>query len=55
MEHSPKYDNVLTFYNRKLNGKRLWDETKVANAVEKGWITPDEFTEITGQPYNTTE
>lgn len=51
MEHSPKYDTVLSYYNKRVNGKRLWDETKVRNAVEKGWITPDEFEEITGGSY----
>lgn len=51
MNHSEKYETVLTFYNRKMNGKRLWDEQKVRNAVEKGWITPEEYTEITGQAY----
>lgn len=51
MEHSPKYNMILEFYNRRINGQRLWDEEKVKNAVEKSWITPEEFTEITGQPY----
>lgn len=35
--------------------KRLYEKTKdvtvVANAVKKGWITEEEFTEITGQVY----
>lgn len=35
--------------------KRLYDKTKdvtvVANAVKKGWITPDQYTEITGEVY----
>lgn len=51
MEHSPKYEMILSYFNRKINGKRLWDETRVSNAVEKGWITSSEFTEITGLPY----
>lgn len=51
MEHSSKYDTVLTYYNRTINGQRLWDETKVKNAVEKDWITPEEYQEITGQEY----
>ena len=51
MEHSPKYETVLGYYNRKINGKRLWDEAKVRNAVEKEWITPEEYTEITGEVY----
>lgn len=52
MEHSPKYETVLSYYNRRINGQRLWDVDKVRNAVEKGWITPEEFTEITGQNYD---
>ena len=35
--------------------KRLYaktgDETVVANAVKKGWITPEQYTEITGKEY----
>lgn len=46
MEHSPKYDIVLTYYKRKL-----WDINRVRNAVIKNWITPDEFQEITGISY----
>ena len=45
-EHSPKYEMVLTFYIRKA-----WNIEKVRNAVVKGWITAEEFAEITGQPY----
>lgn len=44
--HSPKFNTVRNYYNRGL-----WDETKVRNAVVKNWITPEEFEEITGQPY----
>lgn len=52
MERSPKYDTVLSYYNKRVNGKRLWDEEKVRNAVGKGWITPSEYYEITGQKYD---
>ena len=35
--------------------KRLYEKTKdvtvVANAVKKGWITKDQYTEITGEVY----
>lgn len=35
--------------------KRLYaktgDKTLVANAVKKGWITEDQYTEITGEKY----
>lgn len=51
MDHSPKFNDVMKFYNLRRNGKRLWDERKVADAVKKGMITPEEFQEITGQPY----
>lgn len=51
MEHSAKFYTVMDYYNRRVNGKRLWDESKVRNAVGKGWITPSEFFEITGIDY----
>lgn len=44
--HSPKYDKVKYYYD---NG--FWDKNKVKNAVVKGWITEEEYTEITGDPY----
>lgn len=43
MEHSKNYDKVRGYYNKKL-----WDVTRVRNAVVKGWITEEEFAEITG-------
>jgi hypothetical protein len=46
MEHSPKYDKVKAYYD-----KGLWTINMVRNAVIKGWITEEEFTEITGEPY----
>jgi hypothetical protein len=46
IEHSEKYNLVANYYNRKL-----WNESRVRNAVIKGWITSDEFTEITGIQY----
>ncbi len=49
--HSPKFEQIQRYYNTWKNGKRLWDETRVANAVVKGLITPSEYTEITGEPY----
>lgn len=39
-----KYEKVKNYYN-----KGLWSIERVANAVIKGWITIDEFKEITGQ------
>jgi len=44
---SKKYELVKNYYD---NG--LWNLTRVRNAVIKGWITEEEFKEITGQSYN---
>lgn len=44
--HSEKYEMVRKFYKTKM-----WNETQVRNAVVKGWITADEFYEITGKEY----
>lgn len=33
--------------------KGLWSEARVRNAVEKGWITAEEYQEITGEVYST--
>lgn len=49
--HSKKFTAVKTYYNTFMNGERIWDETKVKNTVVKGWITEEEYTEITGEPY----
>ena len=46
MEHSPKFETVKKYYKMKI-----WEERKVRDAVAKGWITADEFQEITGKPY----
>lgn len=46
MEHSKNYDKVRRYYSLKL-----WDEIRVRNAVVKGWITAEEFSEITGMNY----
>lgn len=43
---SDKYEKVKAYYKRKL-----WTIDQVRNAVGKGWITPKEFTEITGEAY----
>jgi len=47
VEHSENYSNVARWY-----GMRLWDETRVRNAVTHNWITEAEFTEITGKAYS---
>lgn len=46
MEHSPNYEKVKSYYDKKL-----WGITATRNAVIRGWITQEEFTEITGEPY----
>lgn len=40
--HSPNYDKVKNYYNLEL-----WSIERVKSAIGK-WITPEEFTEITG-------
>ena len=53
MEHSKNFDKVNKFYNTiKPDGSRMWSLQMVKNAVVKGWITPEEFTEITGEVYS---
>ena len=44
--HSEKFEKVKRFYTLKV-----WNETRVRNAVKMGWITEEEFTEITGNDY----
>ena len=43
---SMKYNTVKEYYD-----KGLWNITMCRNAVVKGWITPEEFAEITGEEY----
>ena len=45
-EHSEKYELVKGYYD---NG--FWKKKAVKNAVAKGWITAEEYEEITGEPY----
>lgn len=44
--HSKNFNKVKEFYIHKL-----WDINRVRNAVVKGWITEDEYYEITGEIY----
>lgn len=44
--HSEKYTTVKSYYERKL-----WRLAQVRNAVKKGWITAEEYVEITGEIY----
>ena len=46
MGRSKNYDAVKRWYDMGL-----WNETRVRNAVKMGWITADEFEQITGYPY----
>ncbi len=46
MEHSKNYQKVKRYYDLKM-----WDETRVCNAVKMGWITEKEYREITGRDY----
>lgn len=46
LEKSKKFDLVKKYYD-----EGLWSAKKVRNAVIKGWITEEEFTEITGEPF----
>lgn len=46
-EHSKNYEKVRGYYDGGF-----WNEARVKNAVLKGWITADEYTEITGTAYD---
>lgn len=45
---SKKYEKVKKYYD-----KGFWGISKVRDAVAQGWITADEFYEITGEEYET--
>lgn len=47
MVYSNNYEKVKRYY-----GLKAWDEARVKNAVKMGWITPEEFKEITGKTYS---
>lgn len=46
MEHSEKFDLVKMYYDR-----HFWSKKKVHDAVDKNWITREEYKEITGEDY----
>lgn len=52
MGYSKNFDKVSKYYNTIFKGERMWGENRVRNAVEKKWITPAEYEEITGQKYS---
>lgn len=43
---SKHFEKVKSYYD-----SGLWDEIRVRNAVVKGWITAEEYEEITGNIY----
>ena len=45
-EHSKKFNTVKAYYD---SGR--WKIGRVREAVVKGWITEEEFYEITGEVY----
>ncbi len=47
---SRKYEIVKGYYD-----SGLWSKKRVRNAVEKGWITEEEFREITGEAFGEDE
>ncbi len=45
-EHSAKYEKVKEYYDGGY-----WSKDRVKRAVVKGWITANEYKEITGEEY----
>lgn len=45
-EHSVKFELVKEYYD-----SGLWKKKAVRNAVVRGWITKEEYKEITGEEY----
>ena len=48
MEHSKNFEKVKVCY---AHGHGRWSIGKVRDAVERGWITDEEYEEITGEAY----
>lgn len=46
MGHSSHYEKVKEYFLTKM-----WNLSRVKNAVSKKWITEEEFQEITGEVY----
>ena len=44
--HSKNFERVKNYYDTGL-----WSIAKVRNAVVKGWITAEEYRDITGETY----
>lgn len=45
-EHSPRFEEIRQYYETGM-----WKKKAVRNAVKKGWITAEEYEEITGEVY----
>lgn len=43
---SAKFETVKRYYD-----DGCWNKARVAKAVEKGWITAEEYTQIVGEDY----
>lgn len=43
---SAKFETVKRYYD-----DGCWDKSRVKKAVERNWITAEEYAEITGEPY----
>lgn len=46
MEHSRNFQKVKFWFDTGV-----WSEERVRNAVKMGWITAEEFEEITGSAF----
>lgn len=46
MEHGKNYEKVKRYYSMGV-----WTKKMVYNAVAKGWITPADYKELTGEDY----
>lgn len=51
--HSKNFEKVKKYYDLYIEseGMRGWSLEKVRNAVTKGWITEEEYFEITSEEY----
>ena len=43
---SKKYEKVKGYFD-----KGFWSQRQIGDAVKKGWITAEEYREITGEDY----
>lgn len=46
MAYSKNFDKVKYYFD-----EQLWSIYRVGEAVKRGWITAEEYEEITGEPY----